>query len=342
MTTTTTDSKRAFDFSRDTAWKCDPHTDLCIVGGKGILEGDEEGELDTVAPEGHHPLFSPVQRARLQRPLLEERINNVDTFGVIVPIVIVKMGELACVVAGRTRVRWARAVNRRRQRAGMPLIKVSCVVRRANAIGLSGAMLAENAVRQDDTPIERITNLKHFMSTGVDIEDAAVTMGVPLNVAQTWLKFDDNAIDRVKLAVESGTMALAAGIEIANLKSADAQNAALDKLEASIAEGGGKASARAARSAAKQVKRGGSDEDEGVARNELKRMLALVREMPHPNASAATMSWWEGVEDVLVLVLGADGEKDARLTKTLADVRDAMKKDAKAKATKTTSKKSKK
>src|SRR5215831_11908619 len=93
---TATNNRRAFDFARGNLWSIDP-MDLCIIGGKR-LPADERGPLDT--DDGvEHDLYDE----RVGERLTEEFVNNVDAHGVDTPIIIVKLGDVATVIAGRKR-----------------------------------------------------------------------------------------------------------------------------------------------------------------------------------------------------------------------------------------------
>ena len=340
MTTTTTNaSKRGLDLARGNLFMADPITELCIVGGADTLGIDESSDLDTDTDKTH-ALYDP----RLKTPLDPDFVRNIDAFGIITPVVITRIGELVCVVAGRRRVRGARAVNRNRKATGQPLIKVPCVLRRTAETGLLGAMIAENEGREDDAPLAKLEKLKRYMERGVTIEDAAVAFSVKLETAKGWLAFDDHAVPELRKMLADDRITFYAALRIARLKDPDKQRAAIadatsghgiagavlteddgDESDATPATNGKRIGYSKASNSAKK----GRGKSETISHREMKRMLDAVREMPHPNANEKTLAWWEGVEDALVFVLGADGEVDDRLAKILADGRAAAKAAAK-------------
>lgn len=346
MTTTdatdTKPPKRAFDFARGNLWLCDPTDDLCIVGGADVLEGDEVGALDTEADE-----TNPLYDERIRVELAEEFVRNIDAFGIITPIVIAKVGDLACVVAGRQRVRAARVVNCRRQRSGQKPITVPCQMRRANDVGLMGAMISENEQRFNDGPLAKLEKFKRFMERGVSVDDAALAFGIKPDTAKGWLSFDDHASARLKKLVADEKITFYAALRIARLKDVAKQDAAIDDAfdggtpeddgddEADEGAGGNgkprkKVSYSKANKSAKKTRHG--HDNDGVGTRDLKKVLAVVVAMPHPNASKETLAWWSGVEAAMRFVLGTEGDVDERLAKALDTVHAAAK--AAAKATK--------
>lgn len=290
--------RRSFDFARGNLWSIDPD-ELCIIGG-ARLPATEQGSLDTDDGETHE-LFDE----RVGEALTEEFVNSIDAHGVDTPILIVKLNDVATVVAGRKRVRAARIVNGRRKKRGEPMIKIDCKLKRVSGTGLLAAMITENEARTDDGLLTKIDKLKRLMSRGVNEEDAAIHFSVGLPTIRGWLAFEDNATAQTKDAARKGRLAASAAAELAKIADPDAQN---EKL-ALMLSAGGKVSTRAARDASR-VARG---KTVGVGdKKTQKRLLHVVQSASHPNVSEKTAAWWEGAEEMLKLVLGVEGA-DARL-----------------------------
>lgn len=316
MTSTATSAatKRGFDFARGNLFNCDPDKDICLIGGAAVLAGHERGELDNA--DTKHALYD----VRLEVGLDDEFIRNIDAFGVITPIQITRLAELgdvAVVVAGRRRVRAARVVNRQRAKVGQPLLKVPCVVRRASEVGLLGAMISENEAREDDTPMARLEKLKRYMERGVPIETAAIAFGVKTDTAKGWLAFDDHAAPELRKLLREDRITFYAAATIARRGDHDAQRAAL-------AEAGATATVAPAdpEAPAKKPRRiNHSKVIKNVTVRDLRRMLDALREMPHPNANAETLAWWDGVADAFSFALGDGDKPNGRLAKVLADTR---------------------
>lgn len=315
---TSKNSKRSFDFARNTMWSIDPE-DLCIIGGKLYLDGDERGPLDT-NDDADHELFDN----RICDPLTEEFVANIDALGVDTPIQIAKINDVAVVIAGKTRVRAARVANRRRKVRGEPSLKIDCKIKRGTTTSLFIAMIAENENRHDDNVLSKIEKLKKLQNRGISEEDCAVAMGVSLQSIKGWLAFDDNATDETKKAAKTGRLSPSAAATLARIKDPDAQR----KQLADLLSSGGKVTQRAAKLAAK---RAGASKIVGVTdKKTLRRLLSEVQDTAYPGRSQHAMAWQQGVEDALKLVIGVDGV-DARLTGKLDEVISLLKTEGRAK-----------
>lgn len=310
---TTENTKRSFDFKRTDQYLCDPLLDLCLVGGAGVLPDEQSGELDTSEDKGH-PLYDP----RLRDELTEPFVRNIDHNGVTVPVVIVKLGDLACVVDGRQRVRAARVANRRRTLRGEPPLKVPCVIKRTkDNQSLLSQMIGLNENRHDDDPRAKLDKLRRLMDSGVtDPEQLGEVFGVSAGVIEQWLRFDDLAIERVQQAVNEGKLAMRAGMEISRLRDPAKQAAALDAVLASPPKTG---QIRRAREAAKLLQKPTSHV--GVADKRTQRaLLQLAKRKEHAKGtSKEALAWWQGVEDALTLIVGGDDTPDDRLLALLGE-----------------------
>lgn len=303
---------------QNTMWTYDPD-DLCVIGGKK-LPAAERGSIDTDDDE-EHELYDP----RILEPLTEEFILNIDAHGVDTPIVIAKINDIPVVVFGKTRVRAARVVNRRRKARGEPPIKIDCKVKRGNATSLLAAMIVENEARRDDGILAKIDKLKKLMARGVAVEDAAVIFGKKVKTVKGWLAFEDNATVETKKAAESGRLSPTAAAMLAKIKDPDEQRKTLENMLA--VEGRvTKDSAKSAAKAANGKKVAISVTDKRTQR----RLLSYVQNIPHGSASEKTMAWWEGVEDALKLVVGEE-DVNPKLVGKLDELISLMRTEAQAK-----------
>lgn len=294
-----------------------PLTELCLHGGLDMLADDERGPLDKKSDPS-----SPYYDERLLLPLDEAKVLNVNLLGVLETILVTRVGDVLVVLEGRQRVRWARAANKLRAARGEPLLLVKCDPVRAAATDPALAlavMIAGNEVRTDDNINVKIDKLKRMMARGVDVHTAAAHFGKPVGVIESWLRFDDNAIDDVKRAVEAGQLALSAGKSIAGLPR-EQQREALQQLAEKASNG--KISARNATRAAKQL-RGNALKHEGISDKKTQRKLyELAQRVEHAKgASKETLAWWSGVEAALALIAGTDEEIDERLLTLLGKTR---------------------
>lgn len=315
----TNNNRRAFDFARGNLWSVDPN-DLCIIGGH-LLPADERGALDTDdGPD--HDLYDE----RVNEPLTEEFINNVDAHGVDTPVIIVKLDDVATIVAGRKRVRAARIVNLRRKKRGEPPIKVDCKLKRVSGSGLLAAMITENEARTNDGLLTKIEKLKRLMARGVSPEDAAIHFSVGVATVKGWLAFEDNATVETKAAARAGKLSASAAAELTRITNPEKQREKLVQMIGS----GEKVSARAARAVSRTARGKGA----GVAdKKTQKKLLHIVQSTSHPNISEKTAAFWEGAEEMLKLVLGADSV-DSRLQGKLDEAVSLLKTEKRAKSTK--------
>jgi ParB family transcriptional regulator, chromosome partitioning protein len=303
-------TRHGFDFKRTDHYLCDPFADLCIVGGN-VLPEQERGMLDT----DEDPSNVLHDGARLRQPLEEPFVLNINALGILETIVIAKVGDVACVVEGRTRVRAARVVNARRAARGEPPIKVPCQIRRTNDADLLSVMVAGNEARRDEDIRGKIEKLKRLMARGVDVHGCAVIFKTTASVVESWLRFDDLAIDGVKAAVDAGRLALSAGIELARLGSPELQRRALEEVEKTP----GRVSVSKARKVAKMTEKPTAHvgvKERGVH----KRLLRLVQNKSHAKGTTReALQWWAGVEAALELIVGSDDRPDERLLALLGE-----------------------
>lgn len=317
--TATNNNRRAFDFARGNLWSIDPQ-ELCIIGG-ACLPADERGPLDTDdGPD--HDLYDE----RVGEALTEEFVNSIDAHGVDTPVLIVKLGDVATVIAGRKRVRAARAVNLRRKKRGEPPIKVDCKLKRVSGSALLAAMITENEARTNDGLLTKIEKLKRLMGRGVSPEDAAIHFSVSASTVKGWLAFEDNATAETKAAARAGRLSASAASELTKITDPDKQR---EKLAAMIGSGE-KVSARAAR-AASRVARG---KTAGVSdKLTQKKFLQILQGASHPNISEKGGAWWEGAEEMLKIVIGVK-DVDARLQGKLDEALSLLKTEKRARVSK--------
>jgi ParB-like chromosome segregation protein Spo0J len=314
-------TRRAFDNARGNLWSFDPH-EICIEGGACIGNVDERGPLDTEIDRKH--ALRDIKR--LKKPLSEEFVASIDAHGVHTPILIIKLDGVAKVVAGRRRLRGARAVNARRKKAGLPLIKIDCKLIREGDVGQRAAMILENEGREDNDLETKIEQLKEMMSMGVSVEDCVPHFAKPVAVLKGWLLFDDNATTETKAAASAGRLSVSAAAELAKITDPDAQRERLTQLISS----GEKITVHKAKAAARIARGKGV----GVSdKKTQKSLLAIVQGTPHPNVSEKTAAWWEGAEEMLKLLMGAD-DVDQRLQSKLDEAIALRKTEKRAKAKK--------
>lgn len=268
-------SKKAFD----TTYTSNPNflpEELCIIGGK-CLPKNEQGPLDTAHKQGEHELWDK----RLETVVItDDQVANVDYFGVLQNPIIRKdpTTGIPMVVAGRGRIRRARRANLLRAARGVPPIEITCSIERPSKddpTRLIGVMIAENAVRDDDGPLEKLEKAKRLLAAGVSEKNAAMTFGLDLEYFRQLLAYDDTATEDVKAAVSAGEMSPTAGIALVQTaKSSEAQNKALANVREKAKSGGKPTTVRDATDAAKRAT--GKIAEDGAGLIPSRRELAQV------------------------------------------------------------------
>lgn len=159
---------------------------------------------------------------RVHLPLKEPMVLNIMTLGVGQPIVVTKCPETGktLVVAGRQRVKHAREANKRlRERGEMP-IQVPAIPRRSDTVVLGGLMVAENEMREDDTPLGRARKMVRLMDQGISETQIAIFFGCNAKTVKQTLSLLE-CVPEVREAVEAGTVNATAAYQLAKLTPAE-------------------------------------------------------------------------------------------------------------------------
>jgi len=304
--------------------------DLRIVGGLALPE-DERGPLDTELN-----VDDVLYDERLLLSLDPIFVAGINAVGVMEPLKVAKLDGVPTVIFGRTRLRAARLVNKLRAAKGeMPMTVPYVLEQSRDEQHLFALMVMENEHRRGDEYPTRIAKIKRALERGADPDTVALWFKMKPAQVRAWLKFDADACDAVREAVESGRLSVSAGMELVRAGDADAQRQALAALYEQPVHAEGdlppeqsskakkKVSTQAARNAAKKTKNG-ADANTGdtCTKRELRKLLQACLDKDHPkNTGEKTLAFWEGVENTLMLVLG-DPEADKRLVELLDRVRE--------------------
>lgn len=258
--------------------------------------------LDTPHKVGEHPLFD--ERAFL--PLDENMVLNVMMYGVTQEILVRREGDQYLVILGRQRTKWAREANKRLRAEGKEPLKVKCSIRRCDDATALGLLIAENEVRQADSPVARARKLDAFLAMGRSEQDAAITFGVSLATIKARLSLLELAPE-VQDKVSNGKLGMYDAIALKDLPRDEQVKAADQKVEAKAT---GKKAPRVAGERPRTTTRPGKRE-----------VLAMAREM--------SKGTWCG-SDVQLAMLWAMGEieepaltENKALGEALADSRKA-------------------
>lgn len=213
------------------------------LGKSNVLFFDPEA-LHLVEDPAH-----PLYDERVHLPLKEPMVLNIMALGVIQPIVITKDPETGkvLVAAGRQRVKHAREANKRLKARGEEPIQVPAVVRKTDGDGLAGVMVAENELREQDTPLGRAAKMSRLMQRGRGEDAIALIFGCTVQTVRNTLALLDSTAD-VRQAVESGQITASAAHKLARM-APQAQREAVAKVVAAGEGATGHAKSRAQREA---------------------------------------------------------------------------------------------
>lgn len=231
----------------------------------------------TLVTDEKHALYDE----RVHLPLKEAMVLNIMALGVVQPIVITKDPETGTVLvaAGRQRVKHAREANRRLKERGEEPIQVPAVVRRADGDGLAGVMVAENELREQDTPIGRAQKMRRLAERGRGEDAIALLFGCTAQTVKQTLALLD-APAEVRKAVDSGAITVTAAHKLAKLP-ADQQRAKVAELRRAADGKTGHAKAQAQREAL----------GEKAARMRSRKAIAAARDAATIHEVRAALSW---------------------------------------------------
>ncbi|QCP50178.1 hypothetical protein FAZ95_13910 [Trinickia violacea] len=200
-------------------------------GKTNVLTFDPD-DLVLVTDESH-----PLYDSRVHLPLDESMVRNIDYQGVIQAIEVSKNTETGDieVVTGRQRVKNAREANRRRRARGEPIRLVPAVVRRLKpherASVLSAAMVSENAIRQQETPITRAEKMARQQAMGRSDEDIAILFGCNVATVRATVQLLD-CCSAVQKAVEAGQISATHAKQLVKLTPDEQRAKVKDLIEA--------------------------------------------------------------------------------------------------------------
>ena len=266
-----------------------------------------KSQVFMVAPEDltmitneEHALYDPRVNEKPD-PMM---VANIKFNGVIEPIVIAKDGPKGIVVDGRRRVINALQANKELKKAGEPLIKIPCYVRKGNDASLAGAMISTNEQRKDDNPLSKAEKLERYLNTGGDEDSAMTHFGVSKATIKSWLRITDLAAP-VKKAVADGRISASAAARLSALTKEEQA----EKLKELIEKAGGKKpTAKAAEAGA----RGGSVNKQKMRRRS---EIEAMAEIAEDTILEDIFSWLMGkVEDIDWSQYGIEFEEEEEET----------------------------
>jgi len=181
----------------------------------------------TLVIDPNHPLYDE----RINLPLDEMMIRNIQSFGVLEPIIVTRDPETGdvLVIDGRQRVRHAMEANRRLDAAGLPMLLVPATTRKGdNAATLFGVMVATNELRQADPPLIRAAKMQRMKNLGQDDEAVALAFGLNvLTVRNTLVLLDCGKV--AQKAIQEGYIGVTDALYLSRLTPAQ-QTAKVEEI----------------------------------------------------------------------------------------------------------------
>ncbi|WP_250483280.1 ParB/RepB/Spo0J family partition protein [Caballeronia sp. GaOx3] len=190
---------------------------------------------------------SPLYDPRVDLPVNEDLARNIDFQGVLQPISVVKNTETGEteVAVGRQRTKAARLVNEWRRARGEQAIQIPAQVYRGERRTALTAIIAENELREADTPLGRAEKMRRVMAFGFSDAEVATVFGCSVSTVRSTIALLECCAD-VRRAVESARINVTHARQLSKL-SPDAQREKVQELIAAGEHAVGHARARAQR-----------------------------------------------------------------------------------------------
>jgi len=266
-----------------------------------------------------HPLFDGESN---EAPLLEADVLFTYEHGVLQPVSCKRDGKSLLVVYGRGRTRQLREANKRRIANGLSPWFLPVQIVKGDALKMLALKHGENSHRRELNPMAR-ARAAYDLSQQMPEEKAAIVMGLGLAQFRNVIKLLDVA-PAVAKAVTKGELSASAATELAQLSEVE-QTAKLVELSSN----GAKPTIRDVKAKVREANGKKVVISVGDKRTQ-RRLLTYVQNLSHGSASEKTMSWWEGVEDALKLIVGEE-DVNPKLVGKLDELISLMKIEAKAK-----------
>lgn len=268
-----------------------------------------EPEKLTLITDTSHPLYD----VRAQGEPDESLVQNISTYGVLQPVIVVEEGTQFLVVDGRRRVLAALQLNAFLKEEGKPLIRIPYVVRESNAKDAMGVMISTNEMREEDSTLNKASKVQALIAYGYTVKQIATMFGLTEQAIYAYKNINE-LHPTVKHHIEMGNITATAALELAG-KSEREQLTLLDEL---MADGKKITVARA-----KEAARTGTASTTTLklrSRTEIVTVYENFDQIEIPEDSAKTYK--DGYREALAWVVMQDEETIAAL----------MEKEAKAKA----------
>jgi len=223
--------------------------DLVIIG------------LDTEHRDGDHPLYDP----RAFKETSDRMVKNILLYGVQENVLVRREGGKALVVAGRQRVKAARAAKKIQQSAGAEHhVKVPVTEVHGDDKHIYGIMVTENELRSDDDILDKALKAARMLAMGMDDDEICLSFGRSKHTIEQWLTVA-NAAPELHAAYKHNKIGSMALFELAKLdRSEQVESLAIMMKTGEVQGSSEKITASAARKVRREVT-GSSATDETTA-----------------------------------------------------------------------------
>jgi ParB family chromosome partitioning protein len=198
-------SKKALDYPATEMFKVPPE-ELVVIG------------IDTADTAATHPFYD---RRVKTHPPTENMIQSLEILGQLQPVTVTKNGkredgtDIIEVIFGQRRVRSMRIANERRKlRGNEPPMACRCVVATGDELRLLMMRKAENAIRQDDEPLQIAEDVAEFLRKSDDRHLTCVTFGITDQTLKHYLTVAGLHTE-VKKQIKAGKLSPAAAAPLA-------------------------------------------------------------------------------------------------------------------------------
>lgn len=225
--------------------------DAVVMGesaGRGEMKLYDPNALEIVTDKS-----DPLYDERVTMPLDQALVANIAHFGVLEPVLCTKRGtredgtSRILVVAGRQRVRAARAANEELKARGEAQVMVPVIMKRAEDSELASIAVSENEQRTADNPIVKARKMQRLIDLGRSVKDVCLAFGCSEVYAKAQLKLLETD-KSVQKALEKGTITRVSALEIVKLPHEE-QAKKVPQIEAEYAPTAGRGSKKMRRGA---------------------------------------------------------------------------------------------
>lgn len=292
--------------TRKSMWSVEPEK-LCIQGIDATLNGRcADIAMATRLGLDEKGGFIRNPDGSLADPENESMVLSIMAHGVRQPVSVAVLYDtnnlkVYAVNDGRRRVLLCREANRRLKKAGEPLRDVPCVPidtkKTADSV-LELLSVELNEIRKSDDIAMKIRKAQRMHDMGIEVPAIAIAFGKHPATIELWLKAGNTAPE-VQQAMASGALPATAAAELAALPT-DQQAPAL----ATLAQEGGKVTARRAKAVVAATKAGTSETAPPPSRRDLRRLYETPEAINSVDLTTSAITALDGFKLGLGFALG--------------------------------------